>query len=65
MCWTCTNDSPAAPDPEALSGVALGYPAGWTVACRTQNAADSNGSAVAFLYAVGQTAPRRYRRRGG
>ncbi len=56
MCWTCTNDSPSAPGPEALTRVALGYPAGWTVACRTQNAADSNGNPVAFsCSAVGQT----------
>ena len=46
--WTCTNGGPAAPDPEALDQVALGFPDGWTVACGAQDAADSGGSPVAF-----------------
>jgi hypothetical protein len=56
MCWTCSNDGPASPDPEALDKIALGYPGGWTVACRSQNATDSNGSPVVFsCTASGQT----------
>lgn len=56
MCWTCSNDSPTAPDPEGLSKIALGYPDGWTVACGSQNATDSNGNPVAFsCTASGQT----------
>ena len=31
MRWTCSNGSPAAPDPEALNQIALGFPDGWTV----------------------------------
>lgn len=52
MCWTCSNDSPAAPDPEALAGIALGYPDGWTVTCGSQGATDSSGSPVAFSCAA-------------
>ena len=56
MCWTCSNDSPTAPDPEGLNKIALGYPDGWTVACGSQNATDSNGNPVAFsCTASGQT----------
>jgi hypothetical protein len=56
MSWTCSNDSPASPDPEALDGIALGYPDGWTVACVSQNATDSAGNAVSFsCSASGQT----------
>ena len=56
MCWTCSNDSPTAPDPEGLNKIALGYPDGWTVACGSQNATDSNGNPVAFSCAAsGQT----------
>ena len=56
MRWTCSNDSPTAPDPEGLNKIALGYPDGWTVACGSQNATDSNGNPVAFsCTASGQT----------
>ena len=56
MCWTCSNDSLTAPDPEGLNKIALGYPDGWTVACGSQNATDSNGNPVAFsCTASGQT----------
>jgi hypothetical protein len=56
MRWTCSNGSPTSPDPEALSKIALGYPDGWTVACATQSATDSNGDSVAFsCTASGQT----------
>lgn len=56
MRWTCSNDSPTAPDPEGLAKIALGYPDGWTVACASQNATDSNGNPVAFsCTASGQT----------
>ena len=56
MCWTCSNDSPTAPDPEGLNKIALGYPDGWTVACGSQNVTDSYGNAVAFsCTASGQT----------
>ena len=56
MSWTCSNDSPAAPDPEGLNKIALGYPDGWIVACDSQNATDSGGSPVAFsCTASGQT----------
>ena len=56
MRWTCSNGSPAAPDPEALDQVALGFPDGWTVACGSQDATDSGGNPVAFsCTASGQT----------
>ncbi len=56
MLWTCSNDSPAAPEPEALDQVALGFPDGWTVACGSQDATDSGGNPVAFACAAsGQT----------
>ncbi|MBK9090529.1 MAG: IPTL-CTERM sorting domain-containing protein [Holophagales bacterium] len=56
MRWTCTNGSPAAPDPEALDQIALGFPDGWTVACGSRDATDSGGSPVAFsCTASGQT----------
>ena len=56
MRWICSNGSPAAPDPEALAQIALGFPDGWTVACGSQAATDSGGSPVAFsCRASGQT----------
>ncbi len=56
MRWTCTNGGPAAPDPEALDQIALGFPDGWTVACGAKDATDSGGSPVAFACsASGQT----------
>jgi hypothetical protein len=48
MRWTCSNESPASPDPEALDQIALGFPDGWTVACGSQDATDSGGNPVAF-----------------
>jgi hypothetical protein len=56
MRWTCTNGSPAAPDPEALDQIALGFPDSWTVACGARDATDSAGNPVAFsCTASGQT----------
>jgi len=56
MRWTCSNDSPTAPDPEGIVQIALGYPNGFTVACASQNGSDSAGSPVAFsCSASGQT----------
>ncbi|HSQ22488.1 MAG TPA: hypothetical protein VLQ52_06815, partial [Coriobacteriia bacterium] len=56
MCWTCSNGSPTAPNPECLDQIALGHPDGWTVACGSQDATDSGGNPVAFgCTASGQT----------
>ncbi len=56
MRWTCSNGSPAAPDPEALDQIALGFPDGFTVACGSKDATDSGGNPVAFSCAAsGQT----------